>query len=82
MKSLIVIREIRAIYYLTSKYIILNFYISETTNRKIKIIKIVIEVYLIKSLKVKLLIKVNILNSKEIDLNFYNKTLSIKDKDR
>ncbi len=77
MKNLITIRDISTTKYFIDKYIILNFYISDLVDGKIKVIKIIIEVYLVYNFKAKLLISINILNSKEINISFHNRILIV-----
>ena len=65
MKNSITIRKIETIRYLTDEFVILNIYISELINNKIKMIEIIVKVHLIHNFKVKLLIDINILNFKK-----------------
>ena len=65
MKSSIIIRKIEMIRYLMNEFIILNIYISELINNKIKIIEIITKIHLIHNLKIKLLIDVDVLNSEK-----------------
>ena len=65
-----------------NKFIILNIYIFELINDKIKMIKIIAKVYLVHNLKVKLLIDINVLNSEEMNISFYNYSLIIDSKDK
>ena len=48
MKNLIIIRKIKIIRYLTDKFVILNIYISELINNRIKMIKIIIQRIILK----------------------------------
>ena len=82
MKNLIMIKKIETIKYLTNEFIILNIYISELINSKIEMIEIIVKIHLIYNLKIKLLIDINILNLKEINISFYNHSLIINDEDR
>ena len=77
MKNSITIREIETIRYLTNKFVILNIYISELINDRIKIIKIIMKVHLVCNLKVKLLVDVNVLDSEEMNISFHNNSLII-----
>ena len=81
MKNLIMIREIETIRYLTDEFIILNIYISELINNKIKMIEIIIKVHLVHNLKVKLLVNIDVLDSEEINISFCNQFLIINSKD-
>ena len=82
MKILIIVREIKIIRYLMNEFVILNIYISELINNKIKMIKIIVKVHLVCNLKVKLLININILDSEEMNISFYNHFLIINNKDK
>ena len=73
-------QEIEITRYPTNKYVILIIYISGIVNRKIEIIEITAEVYLIHNLKAKLLIGVNILDSEKIDISFSQQILTINNK--
>src|SRR5436189_6056356 len=81
MKSLITIRKIETIKYLTNEFVILNIYISELINSRIKMIKIITKVYLVHNFKIKLLIDVNVLDSKEMNISFYIYFLIINSED-
>ena len=81
MKNSITVREIKIIRYFMNEFIILNIYISELVNDKIKMIKIIMKVYLVCNLKVKLLIDVNILDLEEMNISFCNCSLIINNKD-
>ena len=65
MKNSITVKKIETIRYFTNKFIILNIYISELINNEIEMIEIIMKVYLICNLKVKLLVDIDILNSKK-----------------
>ena len=82
MKNLIMIRKIKTIKYLTNKFVILNIYISELINSEIEMIEIIAEIHLIYNLKIKLLIDVDVLNLKEININFCNHFLIINSKNK
>ena len=77
MKNLITIRKIEIIKYFINKFVILNIYISELINSKIKMIEIIVKVHLIHNLKVKFLIDIDILNSEEMNISFCNHFLTI-----
>ena len=77
MKNLIIVRDIESIKYLTDEYIILNFYISDLINSQIEIIKITAEIHLICNLKAKLLIEINILEFKKINISFFKQLLTV-----
>ena len=81
MKNSITVRKIETIRYFTNEFIILNIYISELINDKIEMIEIIVKVYLICNLKIKLLIDVNVLNLKEINISFHNCFLIINSED-
>ena len=81
MKNSIMIREIRIIRYLINEFVILNIYIFELINNRIKIIKIIIKVHLVCNLKVKLLVNINVLDSEKMNISFHNHSLIINSKD-
>ena len=64
-----------------NEFVILNIYISELINDKIKMIKIIMKVHLIYNLKVKLLVNINILDSEEMNISFCNYSLIIDSED-
>ena len=82
MKNLIIIRKIKTIRYFTNEFIILNICISELINNKIEVIEIIAKVHLIHNLKIKLLINVNVLNLKKINISFHNHFLIINDENK
>ena len=65
MKNSITVRKIETIRYLTNEFVILNIYISELINDKIKMIEIIAEIYLVYNFKIKLLVDINVLDSKK-----------------
>ena len=65
MKNSITVRKIEIIRYFMNEFVILNIYIFELINSKIKMIEIIVKVHLIHNFKVKLLIDINILNFKK-----------------
>ena len=75
------IREIEIIRYFINEFIILNIYISELINNKIKMIEIIMKVHLVYNLKVKLLVDVDVLDSEEMNISFCNHFLIIDSKD-
>ena len=77
MKNSITIQSIESTRYLTDKYMILNFYISDLVNNQIKIIEIIMKIYFIHNLKTKFFIDVNILNLKKMNINFFQQILII-----
>ena len=77
MKSLITVRDIESIKYLTDEYVILNFYISDLINSQIEIIEITAEIYLVCNLKTKLLIEIDILKSEKMNISFFKQLLII-----
>ena len=70
MKNLITVQDIESIKYLTDEYVILNFYISDLMNNQIEIIEIIIKVHLVHNFKAKLLINIDILNLKKMNISF------------
>ena len=81
MKNLIMIREIEMIRYLMNEFVILNIYISELINDEIEMIEIIVKVHLIHNLKTKLLVDIDILDLKEMNISFCNHCLIINDED-
>ena len=77
MKSLITIKDIESIKYSTDEYVILNFYISDLINDQIEIIKITVKIHLVHNFKAKLLIEINILKLKKINISFFKQLLII-----
>ena len=77
MKNSIIIQNIESIKYSINEYVILNFYISDLVNSQIEIIEIIMKVHLIHNLKAKLLIDVNILNLKKINISFFQQIFII-----
>ena len=64
-----------------NEFVILNIYISELINDKIKMIEIITEVHLVCNLKIKLLVNVDVLDSEEMNISFCNHFLIINSKD-
>ena len=77
MKNLITVQSIKSTKYLTDKYVILNFYISDLVNDQIEVIEIIMKVHFICNFKVKLLIDINILNSEKMNISFFQQILII-----
>ena len=77
MKSSIIIRDIESIKYSTDEYVILNFYISDLVNDQIEIIEITVKVHLVHNLKAKLLIGIDILKLKKMNISFSKQLLII-----
>ena len=80
MKNSIMIRKIETIKYFMNEFVILNIYISELINDKIEMIEIIVKVYLICNFKIKLLIDVDVLDSKKMNISFCNHFLIIDSK--
>ena len=76
------IKKIRMIKYLTNEFVILNIYISKLINSEIEMIEIIAEIHLICNLKIELLIDINVLDSKKINISFHNYFVIINDEDR
>ena len=74
------IREIEIIRYFTNEFVILNIYISELINDKIKMIEIIAKIYLICNLKIKFFINIDVLNSEKMNISFHNCFLIINNK--
>ena len=70
MKNSITVQSIESTRYLTDKYVILNFYISDLMNNQIKVIKIIMKVHLVCNFKAKFFIDVDILNSEKMNISF------------
>ena len=81
MKNLIIIKKIKMIRYFMNEFVILNIYISELINNRIKMIEIITKIHLVHNFKIKLLIDINILDSEEMNISFHNHFLIINDKD-
>ena len=77
MKSLIIIRDIESIKYPTDEYVILNFYIPGLVNDQIEIIEVTAEVHLVCNLKAKLLIEIDILEFKKMNISFFKQLLTV-----
>ena len=77
MKNSITIQSIESTRYLTNEYVILNFYISDLVNDQIEVIEIIVKVHLVHNLKAKLLIDVDILNLKKMNISFSQQILII-----
>ena len=82
MKNSITIKKIKTIRYFTNEFIILNVYISDLINEKIKMIKIIVKVHLVHNFKIKLLISIDILDSEEMNISFHKHCLTIDSKNR
>ena len=70
IKNSITVQSIESTKYLTDKYVILNFYISDLVNDQIEVIEIIMKVHLVCNFKTKLLIDVDILNLKKMNISF------------
>ena len=77
IKNLITVQNIESTKYLTNKYVILNFYISDLVNNQIEVIEIITEIHLICNLKAKLLINIDILDLKKMNISFFQQILII-----
>ena len=77
MKNSITVQNIESTRYLTNEYVILNFYIPDLVNSQIEVIEIITEVHLIHNLKAKLLIDVDILDLKKMNISFSQQILII-----
>ena len=77
MKNSITVQSIESTRYLTNKYVILNFYISDLVNSQIEIIEIITKIHLICNFKAKFLIDINILNSEKMNISFFQQILII-----
>ena len=77
MKNSIIIWSIESTRYLTDEYVILNFYISDLVNSQIEVIEIIVKVHLVHNFKAKLLIDVDILNLKKMNISFFQQILII-----
>ena len=80
MKNSIMIRKIETIKYFMNEFIIFNIYIFRLINSKIEMIEIIMKIHLVCNFKIKLLVDIDILNSKEMNINFHNHSLIINDK--
>src|SRR5450755_2823420 len=63
--------------YISDKYVLLDFYIPNIANDRIKLVKITAEIHLVFNLKAKMLIGVNIIKTENMDINFDSRTLTI-----
>ena len=82
MKDSIIVRDIEIARYSTNEYVILNVYISDLVNERIEVIEIIAKVHLVCSLKVKLLIDIDVLDFEGMNLSFCKHSLTINGKDR
>ena len=82
MKNLIMIKKIEIIRYLTNEFIIFNIYISELIDSRIEMIEIIMKIYLVCNLKIKLLVDIDVLNLKKININFHNHFLIINSENK
>jgi hypothetical protein len=57
--------------------VLLNFYIPDIANDRIKLVKITAKIHLIPNLKAKMLIGVNIIKTENMNISFSSKTLTI-----
>ena len=70
MKDPITVRGIGTAKYPTDEYVILNIYIPGLVNGKIEVVQITAEVHLVRSLKARLLIGVDVLDLEGMDISF------------
>ena len=65
-----------------NEFVIFNIYISELINSKIEMIEIIAKIHLIYNLKIKLLVDVDVLNSKKMNISFHNYFLIINSENK
>ena len=71
MKNLVTVQSIESTRYSINEYVILNFYISNLVNNQIEVIEIIMKIHLVCNFKTKFLIDVDILNSKKMNISFF-----------
>jgi hypothetical protein len=76
MKDPITVRGIGTAKYPTDEYVILNIYIPGVVNGKIEVVQITAEVHLVRSLKARLLIGVDVLDSEGMDRYKFPRSIS------
>ena len=72
------IRDIGSLKYITNEYYLINLYISNIIKEKPLLVYLRREIYIIDDLKIKILIRVNILSFKRILINVGEKKLLIR----
>jgi hypothetical protein len=77
MKDPITVRGIGTAKYPTDEYVILNIYIPGLVNDKVEVVQITAEVHLVRSLKARLLIGVDVLDSEGMDISFRDRSLTV-----
>jgi len=81
MNKSINVRGIDTAKYFLNEVVIFNFFIPGVVDVKIELIEITTEIHLISKLKAKLFFGVNILDSIEIDISLWNRTIIIAGED-
>jgi hypothetical protein len=76
MQEPINVRGIGTTKYPTDEYVKLDFYIPGLVNGRIEAIEIIAEVHLVRNLKAKMLVGVDILDPEGLDISFSNRTLT------
>ena len=74
----IIVREIDKARYISLEYIKVNIFLVDELKEKLSIIKVSRDIYLIKDLDLKILIKINILESKDAIIDILIKRLRLK----
>ena len=77
MKDPITVRAIGTAKYPTDEYVILNIYMPGLVNGKVEVVQITAEVHLVRSLKARLLIGVDVLDSEGMDISFRDRSLTV-----
>ena len=74
----IIVREIDKVRYISLEYIRVNIFLVDKLEEKLSIIRVSRDIYLIKDLDLKILIKINILESKDAIIDILAKRLRLK----
>ena len=74
----IIIREIDKARYISLEYIKVNIFLVDKLEEKLSMIRVSRDIYLIKDLSLKILIKINILESKDAIIDIFVKRLRLK----
>jgi hypothetical protein len=77
MNSILHLREIGNDFHYINEYIIISFYVYRKARESPYLIEIIAEIYIVNILKLKILIAINIVNTKKIFINFRIRTLVI-----
>ncbi len=77
VNALILIRKVNIEKHFTNNYLIINIYIKSYVNRKSAITYICQEIYAVNYLRAKMLLKINVIISKQMIVNLNNKKLTI-----